>query len=269
MLSVGLCSLFATSITLNNSSSPSASMIKAEQQQESSSLSGSSKSSKSSASLASSSNSGVKTRPRSESTSSVLYYMTSPKEVIQRYVFGFHAKTKRCLAEEAESGDEISVASWIRDGHNPDELDAYGYTPLLNAAALGRLNAVNQLIKNGADVNKVGPFGFTPLHAAAQNGHREVVASLLKNGARIDAQNQDLDTPMHLALRSHHIEIVYMLIRNGGNAKIPGFQKKDCVECAHELGLKDVAHSLRNYNPLVGYHPHSAPIVLNKPVFAN
>lgn len=43
-----------------------------------------------------------------------------------------------------------------------------GYTPLLNAAVVGRLNAVVELIKNGADVNKPGPHGFTPLHAAAQ-----------------------------------------------------------------------------------------------------
>jgi hypothetical protein len=206
-------------------------------------------------------------RNRSASTSSVLYsYVASPRETLTRYLYGFHAKTKRSLAEEAESGDEISVAAWIRDGHHADELDAYGYTPLLNAAAMGRLQAVNELIKNGADVNKAGPFGFTPLHAAAQNGHCEVVAALIKKGARIDAQNQDMDTPMHLALRSNHIEIVYMLLRNGGNSKVQGFQRKDCVQCAKELGHKDLAHSLKNYNPLVGFHPHSSPYVLSSAV---
>jgi hypothetical protein len=259
MLSVGLYSLLG-SITMTESSTKPEDVKALEEN-------------KQRLSIASSRPINKQTRARSASTSatpSLYSYMLSPRQAIQRYVFGFHAKTKRCLAEEAENGDEISIGSWIRDGHNPDELDAYGYTPLLNAAALGRLNAVTQLIKNGADVNKVGPFGFTPLHAAAQNGHREVVAALLKHGARIDAQNQDLDTPMHLALRSYHIEIVYMLIRNGGNAKVPGFQKKDCVQCANELGLKDVANTLKHYNPLVGYHPHSAPIVLNsmRPVFA-
>ena len=106
---------------------------------------------------------------RALSTSPRLYsYMSSPKEVFQRYVFGFHAKTKRTLAEEAESGDEVSVCSWIRDGVDPNELDSYGYTPLINASALGRLNAVKELVKNGADVNRTGPFGFSALHAAAQ-----------------------------------------------------------------------------------------------------
>ena len=95
-------------------------------------------------------------------------YMSNPGEVIQRYLLGYHAKTKRSLSEEAECGNETSVCSWIRDGCDPNEVDAYGYTPLLNAAVLGRLNAVVELIRNGADINRAGPFGFTPMHAAAQ-----------------------------------------------------------------------------------------------------
>jgi ankyrin repeat protein len=94
--------------------------------------------------------------------------MTGPKVAIERLLFGYHVKTKRSLAEEAESGDETSLFTWIKDGVDPDEVDAYGYTPLLNAAALGRVNAVYELIRNGANVNKRGPFGFTALHAASQ-----------------------------------------------------------------------------------------------------
>jgi ankyrin repeat protein len=91
-----------------------------------------------------------------------------PRQYVERYVFGIHPKTKRSLAEEAESGDDNSLSSWIRDGVNPNEADRYGYSPLLNASVIGRVNAVRELIKNGADVNKKGPFGFTALHAAAQ-----------------------------------------------------------------------------------------------------
>lgn len=94
---------------------------------------------------------------------------TSPKETLQRLLFGYHNKTKRTLSEEAECGDEVSVCTWIKnDGVDPNDVDAYGYTPLLNATVVGRVNAVSELIKNGADVNKPGPYGFTPLHGAAQ-----------------------------------------------------------------------------------------------------
>jgi len=105
---------------------------------------------------------------KEKSAISLSDYLSHPSETFNRLVFGIHSKTKRTLAEEAESGDELSVNSWIRDGTDPNEVDAYGYTPLLNASANGRLKAVKNLIKNGADINKTGPFGYTPLHAAAQ-----------------------------------------------------------------------------------------------------
>ena len=42
------------------------------------------------------------------------------------------------------------------------------YTPLLNAAANGRLEAVKNLIKNGASINMTGPYNYTALLAASQ-----------------------------------------------------------------------------------------------------
>ncbi len=108
---------------------------------------------------------------RSQSASSNIYSLmpsASPRQAFQRVVFGVHAKTKRSLAEEAESGDDRSLNTWIKDGVDPNERDSYGYTPLINASTLGRLTAVKELVKNGADVNKLGPFEFSALHAAAQ-----------------------------------------------------------------------------------------------------
>jgi len=83
---------------------------------------------------------------------------SSSKELFQRFFLGHHAKTKSTLSEEAESGDEGSVSSWLREGANPNELDAYGCTPLLNASALGRLQAVKNLVQSGAEINKTGSY---------------------------------------------------------------------------------------------------------------
>lgn len=205
-------------------------------------------------------NNGSSSKSSLSSSPSLYSYMHSPKEAIQRLLFGYHCKTKRTLAEEAECGDEISVNSWVKDGVDPNGFDEYGYTPLLNAAVLGRLNAVTELINCGADVNKKGAFGFTPLHAAAQNGRREVVLFVLEHNADINAQNDDRDTPMHLALRANHIEIVNMLLRHGANPLIKGFQSKDCVECAQDLGLPDLAHTFESYGSTVSAQiVHSTP----------
>jgi ankyrin repeat protein len=67
-----------------------------------------------------------------------------------------------------------------------------------------------------------------------------------------------MDTAMHLALRSIHIEIVHMLLRNGGSSKIPGWMKKDCVQCAKEFGLVDLAKALKNYNNYASKQPACA-----------
>ena len=97
---------------------------------------------------------------------------TAPASTITeylKYMLGISAKTtKRSLSEEAECGSPDSLNNWLRQGSNPNELDAYGYTPLINASLRGCVRSANILIKNGADVNKKAMHGYSALHAAAQ-----------------------------------------------------------------------------------------------------
>lgn len=51
-----------------------------------------------------------------------------------KHLFGLNAKTtKRSLSEEAETGLPESIEEWVRQGSDPNEVDDYGYTPLVNA----------------------------------------------------------------------------------------------------------------------------------------
>lgn len=86
--------------------------------------------------------------------------------------------------------------------------DAYGYTPLMNAAMLGRVDIVKALIDAGADIQKKGQFGYTALHAAAQNGHLDVVQTLVKYGASVNCKNDDGDIPLILGKISSLMIIV-------------------------------------------------------------
>lgn len=62
---------------------------------------------------------------------------TTPVQTVTNYLkhlFGLNAKpTKRSLSEEAECGSPESISEWLRQGSNPNEVDPYGYTPLINA----------------------------------------------------------------------------------------------------------------------------------------
>jgi hypothetical protein len=63
---------------------------------------------------------------------------TTPVSAISSYLknlLGMNAKTtKRSLSEEAECGTPESLTEWLRQGSDPNEVDAYGYTPLVNCS---------------------------------------------------------------------------------------------------------------------------------------
>jgi ankyrin repeat protein len=131
-------------------------------------------------------------------------------------LFNSPQKTKRSLPEEAECGSLDGIRCWLREGNikkinhrniyfdfyiigaDINAADAYGYTPLMNAAMLGRVDVVRSLIDFGADIQKQGQFGYTALHAAAQNGHLDVVQALVKYGASVNCKNEDGDIPLIL-----------------------------------------------------------------------
>jgi hypothetical protein len=86
-----------------------------------------------------------------------------------KYLLGINVKpTKRTLSEEAECGTPESISEWLRQGSDANEVDAYGYTPMMNACMRGCLKSVKILMSNGADLNMQAMHGYTPLHAAAQ-----------------------------------------------------------------------------------------------------
>src|SRR5579863_4351460 len=54
-------------------------------------------------------------------------------------------------------------------GVNANEADSRGVTPLMNAAAIGSLEAMKLLVERGADVNAENAFGSTALMWSAHD----------------------------------------------------------------------------------------------------
>lgn len=101
----------------------------------------------------------------------------------------------------------------------------YG-TPLIEAAASGNVEALEELIGAGADVNesvrKTEPR--TALNAAARYGHLAAVKVLLDAGAKVDRVARGDATALIDAARAGHADIVQLLIESGAdvNRKVRG-----------------------------------------------
>ena len=70
-----------------------------------------------------------------------------------------------------------------RQGESLDDIDEYGFTPLIEAAITRQVAIMEQLLVRGADINKPDLTGRTPLHWAVDNYDLRQVRLLLKYGA--------------------------------------------------------------------------------------
>ncbi len=153
--------------------------------------------------------------------------------------------------------DFTTVQQLLSQGVLVDIKDSRGVSPLIAAAAYGRLEMAKFLLAHGANINLRMPSGATVLHVAAESGqtamvqwllvrgmdpnitredgwtalHRaaergyfQMAQDLLRSDAQIDPQNRDGATPLYLASQNGHTEIVEMLIAKGAdvNVKIRG-----------------------------------------------
>lgn len=115
-----------------------------------------------------------------------------------------------------ESG-RVAAALIAHPGLKVDATTAAGETPLMMAAILGRLDAMQSLLAKGAVVNR---DGWAPLHYAASGPEPKAVALLLDNGAAIDAPSPNRSTPLMMAARYGSEDAVQVLLARGANAAL-------------------------------------------------
>jgi hypothetical protein len=109
----------------------------------------------------------------------------------------------------------------LKTGANPNQIDAFGYTPLTVAALDKHPVCIKALLDAGADVNIPSAGGWTPLIGAAMSGASgDVMAILLNKGADINAQNQWGCTALYYAAGFGALGSVNYLIDKG--AAYPG-----------------------------------------------
>jgi len=123
------------------------------------------------------------------------------------------------LTDEILLGTYEGVEALIQQGADVNELDLFGYTPLIEAAIADRFDIGKLLIENGAKVMDRDFVGGSALHWAVENNNIEFSECLLKNGADPNAHTLH-GTPvlMNPVLRRHD-QLKKLLYKYGGALK--------------------------------------------------
>ncbi|KTD46437.1 Dot/Icm T4SS effector AnkH/LegA3 [Legionella quateirensis] len=81
--------------------------------------------------------------------------------------------------------------AYLREGESLDDIDEYGFTPLIECAITRQTKIAEQLIARKVDVNKPDVTGRTPLHWAIDNNDLEMARLLLHHGADANAYTRN------------------------------------------------------------------------------
>jgi hypothetical protein len=91
------------------------------------------------------------------------------------------------IANDIIRGRVPDYDAYMAAGETLDDIDEYGFTPLIETVLTRRIPFAETLIKRGVDVNKVDVTGRTALHWAVDNNDIEMARLLLDNNANPNA----------------------------------------------------------------------------------
>ncbi|CAO2652683.1 Nn.00g020940.m01.CDS01 [Neocucurbitaria sp. VM-36] len=143
-----------------------------------------------------------------------------------------------------KSGPSVN-AVWTMPGVQKNRF-WHGCTPLMNAAASGRLEICRVLLSYGANVIAASYRKRTALFLAASGGHIQVIEELLQHGLEIDWKDSEGDTPLSIACYKGHFETVDYLIKRGAKFDTTDVKSYSTMHLAVEGNNRKVLELLRS-----------------------
>ena len=121
------------------------------------------------------------------------------------------------LAGLIQRGDRQAALDSIRAGADVNEPQPDGTRPIHWAVYQVDYELLDALIARNAKADVTNAFGVTPLAEAAKVGDRRMVKTLLDAGAGADSPNLDGETALMLAIKTGALPIVQLLTDAGAN----------------------------------------------------
>ena len=112
----------------------------------------------------------------------------------------------------------------------------------------GDKQAVLALLLRGADVNEIDEYGFRPLVQAAIMEKTDVAGLLLDYGADVDQQDGTGRTALHWAVESHNLPLCKLLLSHKANPNISNVANQPMLTYPILREQKDLKNLLYQYN---------------------
>jgi hypothetical protein len=115
--------------------------------------------------------------------------------------------------------DRPAVEHYLKAPININERDAYGYTPLIEAAIVNNESIAELLLHHGADPNLQDMTGATALHWACENNNLVLAALLLEHKANPNLYTSASESVLVAPYLRRHSTMVQLITRQGGSLK--------------------------------------------------
>ncbi|HVE44166.1 MAG TPA: ankyrin repeat domain-containing protein [Gammaproteobacteria bacterium] len=121
------------------------------------------------------------------------------------------------LADAIIQNNLPTVQRCIQYGANVNEMDEYGFTPLIEAAIIDSVTMSDFLLNQGADVNAKDVTGGTALQWAVENNNIALCELLLRHGADPNAYNLSGRPVLALAILRQQVPLKNLLVKSGAD----------------------------------------------------
>lgn len=119
------------------------------------------------------------------------------------------------IANDIINGTLPDFDYYLSVGESLDDIDEYGFTPLIECAIAGRLDVAEDLVSRGVAIDKRDIAGRSALHWAVDNNNLELAKLLLAHGADANAYNDSsMCVLVYPVLRGQH-QMKHLLYRHG------------------------------------------------------
>lgn len=121
------------------------------------------------------------------------------------------------LADAILQQDIDSVRSLLRYGADVNQMDEYGFTPLIEAAIADNIPLSKLLLAQGANPNQQDVTGGTALHWAAENNNIDLCKLLLKHSADPNAYTLGGQPVLVMPILRQQIPLKNLLMQAGAD----------------------------------------------------